>query len=91
MIPLGPRLLSWGRNAPNSLFNWPRSRGAFFVGQVGTVRYHIDDAIRVVQSGKARYVHASREGFVRGASREDVAVVYLLRSAQYQFCNCGVL
>src|ERR1700758_4190068 len=52
MTPLGPRLLSWGRNAPNSLFNWPRSRGAFFVGQVGTARYHIDDAIRIVPSGK---------------------------------------
>jgi hypothetical protein len=24
------------------------------------------------------------------ASRDDVAVVYLLRSAQYQFCDCGV-
>ncbi len=25
------------------------------------------------------------------ASRDDVAVVYPVRSAQYQFCNCGVV
>ncbi len=27
----------------------------------------------------------------RLGEESDVAVVYLLRSAQYQFCNCGVV
>jgi hypothetical protein len=40
-------------------------------------------------------VRVSRRRIVREvrspASRDGVTAVYLLRSAQYQFCNCGVL
>jgi hypothetical protein len=40
-------------------------------------------------------VRVSRRRIVREvrspASRDGVNAVYLLRSAQYQFCNCGVL
>jgi len=30
-------------------------------------------------------------GLHHSESRDGVAIVYLLRSTQYQFCNCGVL
>ena len=39
----------------------------------------------------AHSVHALTRRLRPIASRDGVAVVYLLRSTEYQFCNCGVL
>jgi len=38
-----------------------------------------------------RIASTHRERGLRTATRYGVTAVYLLRSAQYQFCNCGVL
>ena len=44
-----------------------------------------------LQTNLLTRVHASREILIDLQSRKRITAVYLLRSAQYQFCNCGVL
>jgi hypothetical protein len=55
---------------------------------------HVNLGTDVLPLGDKR-VRVSRRRIVREvrspASRDGVTAVYLLRSAQYQFCNCGVL
>jgi hypothetical protein len=50
---------------------------------------------RMFSSWAISRVHVSRRRVVREVrspvTRNGVTAVYLLRSAQYQFCNCGVL
>ena len=61
----------------------------------GVALIAIADSVAAAMVEDADHKSAQRPRLTRGLhhskSRDGVAIVYLLRSTQYQFCNCGVL
>ena len=61
----------------------------------GAALIAIADSVAAPMVEGADHDGALRPRLARGPhhseSRDGVAIVYLLRSTEYQFCNCGVL
>jgi hypothetical protein len=65
------------------------TKGWFGFAVVGFSSDHVRTSSRLDPARRALSTHHARPRPV--ASRDGVTVVYPLRSAQYQFCNCGVV